>query len=218
MVIATPIEPILPALDNFELKPKADPDKARSHGFLESGKRLHMALTLFDHVMIFSLPHNWKPLGSKSKEGYLKYEYAPLLADEGQTLSIEGFENYHQYYSAQNLLDSYVQNANQRCAGVSLFEAMSPKVLNGYSAVQAIYGCATENRQASKKSEMAYVLVVEVDKHLYLLNKRVRTAPFNMTDAPLTVETLDAFLEPLTPLLVCHPEQRTLGCEKWTRS
>lgn len=214
--IATAIAPIIPNLsEEFLLQPEVVSASLTQNIALRSNHRIAEVQLFGDYVFAFSLPRKWEQTEAKVRMGYRRFEYAPTYKSVlGQDkLSIEAFQNYNRHYSAQQLIDSYVKRAKARCHYTALYEPLGKGKLNGFTTAEAIYGCAANSQNSQQTSMISYVMAVEAEGNMYLLNKRLKTKSFELSSAPVTADSIKRFLAPIQPIVLCHEKSTTAGCK-----
>ncbi len=208
VLISSAVGPIIPQMqEEFLLQPEVTVRQPASVASLRT-RDAQAALQIFDHVLAFQLPKGWQQTEVQGRTGYLKFAYRAPDADSRQEkLLIEGFANYNRHYSARNLLASYVNRAKARCRHAAIYEPLGETQLNGHHGVEAIYGCQANVGEPGVLNELTYLLVIEADSHLYLVNKTLI-----QHEAALNAANLEQFLAPNLPIQFCSLDQYKAGC------
>ncbi len=174
--------------------------------------QLDSVTNIWSHRVTHKLPKGWKPVYSKQSGPIFIQEFVHRKETKENwngMFTVTGMKGLAAQRDAKNVAFAYTQALKRLCADDSIFIDLGEKKVGDYPGYQLITGCAKspDNLPIGLKkgnSELIYTHVVTGGQDMYVFQKSLRGGAFNKNTPPVNKENVNAFLDGLFPLSLCH--------------
>ncbi len=166
---------------------------------------------IYSQKLAFRLPASWKKASQNQQPNLFMMEFTPQNENIGSwknLLTIQGFENLAGRVSPERLITGTADRFKTICGKDSVFDNLGATTVGGFKAHRAILGCSKVPSQSI--SEVAYWLVIEGAKDIYVVQKAIRSEAGN----PLTKANVDSYFSDFGPIELCKTGGERYECTK----
>ncbi len=166
---------------------------------------------IFSQKLAFRFPTSWKNAFQDQKPHMFMMEFTPQHEniDSWQNLlTIQGFENLANRVTPERFLTDTANRFKAICGNDFVFDNLGATTVDGFKAHRAILGCSKVPNQ--NFSEVAYWLVIQGAKDIYVVQKAIRSGTGN----PLTSTNVDSFFSDFSPIELCKAGGEKYECNK----
>lgn len=174
-------------------------------------KSVKAVVPIYSQKLAFRLPTSWKSAFQDQKPNIFMMEFTPKREhiDSWQNLlTIQGFENLASRVSPERFLTDTANRFKSICGKDLVFDNLGATTVDGFKAHRAILGCAKVPNQ--NFSEVAYWLVIQGSKDIYVVQKAIRSEVGNS----LTRANVDSFFSDFSPIELCKSGGEKYECSK----
>ncbi|QSX39977.1 hypothetical protein [Shewanella cyperi] len=167
-------------------------------------------LKVYDTVLNFQLPDNWRQVGTDELGGMFSAEFLPQeqrLADWTSLVCVQGFHGMGDRITPQAFFETFTNNYKANCLGEMVYEPLGAlEMATGeQSGFQAILGCSRMpdthlHGEPSSRGEIGYYAVLGGGEDLLLMHKSMRGLEFTAANVPLNGSNYREFIAPLQPI------------------
>jgi hypothetical protein len=174
-------------------------------------KSAKAVIPIYSQKLAFRLPTSWKNALQDQKPNMFILEFTPQnenIDSWKNLLTIQGFENLAGRVSPERFITDTANRFKTICGKDFVFDNLGATTVDGFKAHRAILGCSKIPNQ--NFSEVAYWLVIQGSKDIYVVQKAIRSEVGNS----LTSANVDSFVSDFSPIELCKSGGEKYECTK----
>jgi hypothetical protein len=189
----------------------SDQEFKKVTGIPEGVKSAKAIIPIYSQKLAFRIPTTWKSAFQDQKPSMFMMEFTPKneSIDSWQNLlTIQGYENLSGRVTPERFLTDTGNRFKAICTNDFVFDNLGATTVDGFKAHRAILGCSKVPGQ--NFSEVAYWLVIQGYKDIYVVQKAVRSTSGNQ----LNSSNVDSFIADIGPIELCKAGGQQYECNK----
>ena len=165
------------------------------------------------HTLLFTLPGGWKPAFKREQADRILMEFLPqdqTLQGWRELVTVQAYRSIVQgpQVTPASFLAASGAEISKSCGSQAVVQPLGPTRVGANEAFTAIMGCAN----LEGRGELAYYLAIRMKDDMVVMQKAMRSTPFNRDNPPLNTANAQAFFGALQPITLCDRAESPAQC------